>query len=324
MVRYLAGRVLQSAAIVFLVASLTFVLLKLAPGDPIRAGQEAAAVPREVRDQLRRNFGLDRPVHVQYVRYVANLASGNLGYSFSEHRPAAQAIGERIPNTLTLGAAALVVTFLCGIGIGVLQSMRFASRLDYTLSAATLTLYSVPVFWLGVMLLALFGEALQWLPVGGAVDPVTHSHLSFAGRLWDRATHLALPAITLGLVGAAGAARYQRAALLDVINQDFVRTARAKGLREREVLLRHALRNTLLPTITLFGLSVPILLSGAVLVETVFAWPGLGKLAVDSIGRRDYAVVTGAAIIASAMVVLGNLLADLLYRLADPRTRVTA
>ncbi|MFQ6047708.1 MAG: ABC transporter permease [Gemmatimonadales bacterium] len=321
MARFLAARVIQSAAIVFLVASLTFVLLKLAPGDPIRAGQEAAIVPREVRDQLRRNFGLDRPIHVQYVRYVANLARGDFGYSFAEHRPAARAIGDRIPNTLALGAAALAVTFLCGIAIGALQGMRSASRTDYALSVATLTLYSVPVFWLGVMLLAIFGEALQWLPVGGAVDPVAYPHLSLAGRLWDRATHLVLPALTLGLVGAAGTARYQRAALLEVIGQDFVRTARAKGLAERVVLLRHALRNALLPTITLFGLSVPIILSGTVLVETVFAWPGLGKLAVDSIGRRDYAVVTGAAIIASAMVVLGNLLADLLYRLADPRTR---
>lgn len=321
MLRFLAVRLAQAAAIVFLAATLSFVLVRLAPGDPFRAMSEWAFVSPDVLAQQRRNFGLDRPIPEQYVRYLANLARGDLGYSFAERRPVAQAIGERIPNTLLLAAAALVVSFGLGVVIGALQGARPASRLDDTLSVTTLVLYSVPVFWLGLMLLLVFGQALHWLPVGGATDAVLYPHLSWLGRLGDRLQHLVLPAATLGLVGAAAVSRYQRAAMLDAIRQDFVRTARAKGLAERTVLFRHALRNALLPTVTLFGLTFPVLLSGAVLVETVFGWPGLGKFAVDSISNRDYQVVTASAVITAAMVVLGNLVADLLYRVVDPRTR---
>jgi peptide/nickel transport system permease protein len=201
------------------------------------------------------------------------------------------------------------------------QGARAGSALDDGLSLVTLTLYSTPVFWLGVMLLLLFGDTLHWLPAGGASDAVTHASLSAAGRFWDHLAHLVLPALALGLAGGAVVARYQRAAMIEVLRQDFVRTARAKGLPARAVLLRHALRNALLPTVTLFGLAFPLLLSGAVLVETVFAWPGIGKLTVDAIAARDYAVVTGTAIIAAVMVAVGNLAADLLYRVLDPRTR---
>ncbi len=307
--------------VVFLVATLTFVLLHLAPGDPFTRASETTLVPREVVEQQRRNFGLDRPIHVQYGRYLANVARGDFGYSFREHRPAAAAIGERIPNTLLLAAAALLMAFVLGILVGALQATRRGSATDDLLSLLSLTLYSMPVFWLGVMLLLLFGVTLDWFPVGGVVDDALYRHLSPLGRLWNRLHHLVLPALTLGAVGAAVTARYQRAAMLDVVGQDFIRTARAKGLRERAVFFKHALRNALLPVITLFGLSFPLLLSGSVLVETVFAWPGIGKLAVDAIHGRDYAVVTAVAIIAAVMVVVGNLLADLLYRVVDPRTR---
>jgi peptide/nickel transport system permease protein len=204
----------------------------------------------------------------------------------------------------------------------VYQAVRARRLPDVALGYATLFLNSVPTFWLGLLVLLVFGEWLRWLPVGGVVDPVLHNSLPWAGRVADRLWHLALPALTLGCVGAAGTARYQRAAVLEVIGQDYVRTARAKGLRERRVVLVHALRNALLPLVTLFGLSFPFLLTGAVLVETVFAWPGMGKLAADAIFRRDYPVVMAAAICASWLVVLGNLLADMLYAVADPRIRV--
>lgn len=324
MARLLAIRLLQAAAIVFLVATLTFVLLQLAPGDPFTAGGEWTFVPREVVERQRQRFGLDRPVHEQYLRYLANIARGDFGYSFTEHRPAAAAIAERVPNTLLLTGAGLALAFALGIVAGAYQGARTGSRLDDALSVVTLLLYSVPTFWLGLILLLIFGLALGWLPVGGAVDPVLYPELSWLGRLADRLAHLALPALTLGLVGGAMVARYQRAAMREAIAQDFVRTARAKGLPERAVLLRHALRNALLPAVTLFGLTFPALLSGAVLVETVFAWPGLGKFAVEAIASRDYQVVTAAAIIAAAMVVAGNLLADLVYRAVDPRTRSAA
>jgi len=320
-IAYAARRLLHAVGIVFLVASLTFILLHLAPGDPLTAAGQTTRIPREIVEQQRRSFGLDRPLPEQYARYLANVARGDLGYSFREHRPAWAAIRDRIPNTLMLAAAGLVVMFALGIGVGVVQGVRAGSALDDGLSFVTLTLYSTPVFWLGVMLLLLFGDTLHWLPAGGASDAVTHAALSAAGRFWDHLAHLVLPALTLGLAGGAVVARYQRAAMIEVLRQDFVRTARAKGLPARTVLLRHALRNALLPTVTLFGLAFPLLLSGAVLVEAVFAWPGIGKLTVDAIAARDYAVVTGTAMIAAVMVAVGNLAADLLYRVLDPRTR---
>lgn len=322
MARYIALRVLQALVIVLLVATLTFVLLHLAPGDPFSTQLEISGLANsELLERHRRNFGLDRPIHEQYLRYLARLARGDLGISFAERRSVWDAISARIPNTLLLAVAALLIDFAIGIGMGVAQGARAGSKTDDALSLMSLTLYSVPVFWLGIMLLLLFAEVLGWLPAGGATDPVAHPMLSPLGKTWDRLTHLVLPAVTLGLVGAASTARFQRAAMLEVVQQDFIRAARARGLTPRTVLLRHALRNALLPIVTLLGLSLPILLSGAVLVETVFAWPGLGKLAVDSIFKRDYFVVSGAAILSATMVVGGNLVADLLYLVADPRTR---
>lgn len=322
--RFLGARVAQAAIIVLLVATFTFVLIQVAPGDPFTAATEGSRVSREIVEQLRHNFGLDRPIHEQYARYVANVARGDFGYSFVEHRPVRDAFVERIPNTLLLAGAGLTIMFGLGVAVGALQGARPGTRTDDVLSLVSLSLYSTPVFWLGLMLLLVFAVGLRWLPAAGTHDVVLYAHMGLVGRAVDRLQHLILPALTLGLVGAAGTARYQRAAMLDVIRQDFVRTARAKGLRERAVLLRHALRNALLPTVTLFGLAFPVLLSGAVLVETVFGWPGLGKLAVDAIHRRDYAVVTGAAIVTAVMVVAGNLVADVLYRLVDPRTREAA
>jgi peptide/nickel transport system permease protein len=201
--------------------------------------------------------------------------------------------------------------------------MRAGSRFDRICSVVTLTLYSIPAFWLGLMLVLVFGQDLGWLPVSGVVDPVLYPTRSVLGKLFDRGMHLILPAMTLGLIGAAATARYQRAAMLEVVRQDFIRTARAKGLSEPAVAL-HALRNAILPTITLLGLALPMLFSGAVLVETVFAWPGLGRLAFEALLRRDYPVVTGAATFVALAVVAGNLVADVLTRLADPRTREPA
>ena len=308
---------------VLAVATLTFVLLHAAPGDPL-ALDESRYVSPETVAQMRRNLGLEQPLAVQYLRYLANLAHGDLGVSFSLHRPVWDALRETIPNTLILTVAALVVDFTVGVSMGTVQGARPGSGLDSLLSATSLAFYSMPVFWLGLMLLLAFGQELAWLPVAGMRDPVVGAFTSPAGRLVDLGRHLILPALTLGLAGAAGTARYQRAAMLEVIRQDYVRAARAKGLTDRVVLWRHALRNALLPTITLMGLSLPTLLSGAVLVESVFAWPGMGRLSADAIFRRDYPVVTGAAILAATLVVAGSLVADLLYRVVDPRTRSAA
>jgi len=284
---WLLRRLAASVAIVFAVLTLTFVLIHLAPGTPFLPSTDDRSVGPEIIARLRRQYGLDRPLPVQYLKYIGSVAHGEFGESFSQHRPVARALADAVPNTVLLGIAALVIEFA-----------------------------------LGIALLLVFGQWLRWLPVGGVSDPIVHDTLPWAGRVFDTLRHLVLPACTLGLVGAAGTARYQRAAMLEVIHQDYIRTARAKGLSERRVLLRHALRNAVLPVITLLGLSLPFLLTGAVLVETVFSWPGMGKLAADAIFSRDYPVVTAAAILAAAMVALSSVVADLLTALADPRVRL--
>ena len=322
MIAWLVRRLAAALAIVFAVVTLTFFLMHLAPGEPLLPGAETPVDP-VVITALRHQFGLDRPLLVQYGDYLSALAHGNFGLSFALHRSVADALGDAIPNTLVLTGTALAIELLLGFALGIYQATHAHHVPDIGLSAITLFLYSVPTFWLGLLALLVFGEWLRWFPVGGMVDPVMHYSLPWIGRAGDRLWHLTLPALTLGLIGAAGTARYQRAALLEVLGQDFVRTARAKGLPERRVVLVHALRNSLLSFITLVGLSFPFLLTGAVLVETVFAWPGMGKLAADAVFRRDYPVVMAATISASVLVVLGNLLADMLYHVADPRIRAS-
>ncbi len=321
MAAWLVRRVAASVAIVFAVVTLTFFLMAVAPGEPL-LGPDERLVDPQVRAELRRQFGLDQGPFVRYVKYVGQLARGNFGESFSLHRPVADALAEAIPNTLLLAGAALLVDFLLGLGLGIYQALRVHRLPDVVLGNVTLFLYSVPTFWLGLILLLVLGEWLGWFPVGGMSDPILCPTVSSLSCGLDRLWHLALPALTLGLVGAAGTARFQRAAMLEVAGQDYIRTARAKGASERRVVLRHQLRNALLSFITLFGLAFPFLLTGAVLIETIFAWPGMGRLATDAILRRDAPVVNAAVLLASCFVVAGNLLADVLLAAADPRLRV--
>jgi peptide/nickel transport system permease protein len=320
-VAWLARRVAASIAIVLAVITLTFFLIHLAGGSPC-VPPEGQPLPPEVCRELRRQFGLDRPLIVQYGKYLWALAHGDLGVSFAQHRPVSAAFKDAMPNTLVLAGAALLVDFAVGLALGVYQAARARRFSDLVLGNAALFLNSMPTFWLGLVLLLVFGLWLHWLPVGGKGDPALCPNLDTLYCAADLARHLVLPALTLGLVGAAGTARYQRAATLEVVGQDYVRTARAKGLRERRVWLHHILRNALLPFITLVGLAFPFLLTGAVLVEWVFAWPGMGWLSVNAVLSRDYPMVTAAALVASVMVALGNLLADVLYVVADPRIAV--
>ncbi len=316
---WLVRRLIASLAIIFAVVTFVFILIHIAPGKPCPENVDPG-----VCDQLNRQFGLDKPILVQYWRYLVELAHGNLGYSFSLHRAVLDAIAETLPFTLQLAGAALALDFLLGLGLGIYQAGRVNRLPDVFLGNVTLFIYSLPTFWLALLLLLVFGEKLRWFPVGGASDPVlcpmVHSLYCAADRLW----HTVLPAATLGLVGAAGTARFQRAAMLDVATQDYVRTARAKGVPERRVVLRHQLRNALLSFITRFGLAFPFLLTGAVLIEFIFAWPGMGRLAFEAIQMRDYPLVTATALIASTVVVAGNLVADILMGIADPRLRVRA
>ncbi|HEV2750705.1 MAG TPA: ABC transporter permease [Gemmatimonadales bacterium] len=321
MAAWLVRRLAASIAIVLAVVTITFFVVHLAHGDPCGGGEQRP-LPEEMCRRLRARFGYDQPVYVQYAKYLVALLHGDLGESLGLHRPVADALADAIPNTFTLALAALVIDFALGLALGIYQAVRERSVVDIALGNAALFVNSMPVFWLGLVVLLVFAQRLHWFPVGGLGDPVLCPSVASLPCQLDFLWHLALPALTLGLVGAAGTARYQRAAMLEVIGQDYVRTARAKGLPERRVLLVHALRNALLPFITLIGLTFPFLLTGAVLVETVFAWPGMGRLAVNAILQRDYPVVTGAALVASGMVVLGSLIADVLYGVADPRIRV--
>jgi len=318
---WIVRRLAAAIAIVLASVTLTFFLLHLAGGSP--CGQrDVQSVAPEVCARLRAQFGLDRPIWEQYGKYLWAVLHGDLGQSFWQRRPVIAALGDAMPNTLVLAGTALLIDFTLGLALGVYQAARARRFGDIALGNAALFVNSMPTFWLGLVLLLVFGQWLHLVPVGGTHDPVLCARLDSLNCVGDRLWHLALPALTLGLVGAAATARYQRAAMLEVIAQDFVRTARAKGLRERRVLLVHALRNALLPSITLFGLAFPFLVTGAVLVEWVFAWPGMGWLAVMAIGQRDYPVVTATALVASGMVTVGNLLADVVYAAADPRIRV--
>jgi len=307
--------------IVAIVATITFALIHLAPGDPFSAVMDNPNVNERVRATLRAQYGLDRPLPEQFVRYVGQLARGELGWSFSHDRPVREVLASALPNTLLLMAIALAGSFALGILIALVQVARRGSATDHALSAISLFFFSMPDFWLAILALLAFTYWLPLFPVGGAVDPVMHDYMGLGARIADRLRHLLLPALTLTVLAAPGVARYQRAALLDVLPADYIRTARLKGLTEREILRRHALRNALLPIISLLGLSFPALLTGAFFIEKIFAWPGMGLAVVNAIGTRDYPLVVGGVILGSIMVTVGSLLADLLYAWADPRLR---
>ncbi|HEY7407293.1 MAG TPA: ABC transporter permease [Gemmatimonadaceae bacterium] len=317
-----ARRLLQAVVIVTIAATVTFLLVQLAPGDPLGDLVTNPRVPAEVRERLRERWCLDRPIHGQYACYLRNLARGDLGWSFSQSRPVAHAVVDALPNTLLLMGVALIGAFVLGVATGVVRAARRGSGADRALGAGTLFFYSMPDFWLATMAMLVFAYWVPIFPTSGMTTPVIYDYLSVGGKLLDRLWHLVLPATTLVLLLAAIIARYQRAAFLDVATQDFVRTARAKGLTERAVLWRHVLRNALLPVITLLGLALPMLVGGAVFIERVFAWPGMGQLVVGAIAARDHSLVTAIVILGSVLVTLGSLLADVLYAVADPRLRL--
>lgn len=317
--RYLLARLAQTLVVVLLVTTASFVLVHLAPGDPFAI--DDSRISAEVRERWRAELGLDQPLPQQYVRYLVNAAQGDFGFSPSHQRPVADAIADALPRTLLLVGVGGVLALALGVVLGVYQSVRRGRPMERLVSGATLVAYSLPEFWVAIVVLLLFANWFPVLPVGGVVDPVMHDYLGPWGRFVDRVRHLVLPTGTLALVTAAGIARYQRTALLEVLGADFLRTARAKGLSERAAVLRHGLRNALLPIITLAGLMLPALVGGAVFIEKIFSWNGFGLLAVNAIGSRDYPLVTACVAIGGVLVALGNLAADVLYAVADPRLR---
>jgi peptide/nickel transport system permease protein len=325
MAGYIARRLLGSIPLVLGIATIIFFVVNLAPGDPAALYFQQGVSP-EVLEQIRRNFGLDQPMHVRYWRWMVAFFTGDFGYSFAHARPVIDIIGETLWPTLILAGATLVLIFVLGVLTGVLQAVRQHRAVDRILSVISLFFYSMPSFWLGLMLMLLFAlKAHEWglpfaLPPTGMMS-VDYEYMSFGEQMLDRLRHLVLPVMTLSLVMAAGIARFTRGQMLEVIRQDYIRTARAKGLPERQVVMKHALRNSLLPVITLLGLYLPLLFSGSVFVEVIFSWPGMGRVIVDAIFQRDYPLVMATSFIFAVVVVLGSLVADILYAVADPRIR---
>jgi peptide/nickel transport system permease protein len=317
MLRYFAGRLGQSILLVWLVLTITFFLLHLAPGDPMARYDDPEMDPETV-EMMRRQFGLDRSVPEQYARWISSFARGDFGISLRYNRAVSGLLAEAVPNTLRLTVAALAVYIILGVALGITSAVRKNSLFDRAGTLSALVVYSVPSFWLALMLIMLFSLKLGWLP-SSHMQSIDASSLGAAGFYLDRAAHLILPAFVLGVASAAGMARYMRGSMLDELKRDYVRTARAKGLSEGSVLMKHALRNAAIPVVTIIGLSFPFLLGGSVVTEKIFSWPGMGSLMVESIFTRDYPVVLAINFIVSVMVILGNLLADLGYALLDPR-----
>ena len=324
MIGYLVKRLLGAIPLLLGILTIIFFVVHLAPGDPTARFFNPNVSP-EVIEQMRRNLGLDQPLHIQYWKWLTSFLSGDFGYSFGQMRPIGEILPEVLWNTMQLTLVSLVVIFAVGMLIGIVQAVRQYSAADNILTFLALFFYSMPSFWFALMLILIFsrGADAGWLfnwPASGMTS-IDYDYLSPGGKLGDRLQHLVMPAIALGIGSAAGVARYMRGSMLEVIHQDFIRTARAKGLSERAVVFKHALRNALIPIITLVGLYLPFLLSGAVLVETIFAWPGMGRAIVEAILARDYPMVMATSFVIAAMVVLGNLLSDVLYAVVDPRIR---
>ncbi|WP_016836087.1 ABC transporter permease [Herbaspirillum lusitanum] len=313
-------RLLQLVSVALGVTIINFFLLQLAPGDAaqVLAGEAGAATP-EYMAALRAQFGLDQPLLVQFWKYILNLAHFNLGYSFRHGMPVAQLIGERVPATLLLMGASILFAVVAGATLGAIAAYRAGRIADVVISTLALVFFATPLFWIGLMLVVVFSVWLDWLPVGGMFT----IEAGYTGwkYILDVARHLVLPAVTLGLFYMAVYTRLMRATMVEVRRQDFVRTAVAKGARPPRVLFTHVLRNALLPLVTMLGVQVSSIIGGAVLVETVFSWPGLGRLAFEALFQRDFNLLLGILLCSSIVVIVVNWVVDFVYTRLDPRIR---
>jgi peptide/nickel transport system permease protein len=319
--KQIAARIAWSVGLILAVIVMCFSLVHLAPGDAalVIAGESGAGDP-ELIEEIREDLGLDDPYLIQLSRYVGDVASGDLGTSYRFNESVTSLIGDRIWPTILLVTTALLFAIVIGVLVGIFTARRPESPVSHGVTVFSLVGYSMPVFWTGYLLIIAFASNVRWFPVAGMRD------VRFEGNRFeewlDIAHHLVLPALTLGLIYLAQYSRLSRASMLEVLQSDYVRTARAKGLAERKVVYKHALRNAVIPVITIAGLQFGALLSGALLVETVFNWPGLGRLAADSVFQRDAPVLLGVLICSAVLVVVINILTDVVYRMIDPRIRV--
>lgn len=314
MIRHIVRRLLVSVPVLFGVTLIAYFIMTLAPGDAVDMlispglSEQDIALKREA-------LGLDEPVMLQYIKWLRELTQGNLGYSFTNRRPVTERVGERMGPTLVLTFSALLLSYVIAIPIGVLSAVRQYSALDYSSTIFAFLGISVPSFFFGLLMIYFFALKLDWFPTGGMQT------IGAPSTLFDRIHHLVLPTIVLSLQNTGVVMRYTRSGMLEVIHQDYVRTARAKGLRENMVIFRHALRNALIPVISLAGVQFPFLLGGAIITEQIFNWPGMGRLAVEAINQRDYPTIMALNLLTAVMVIIGNLIADLMYGVVDPRIR---
>jgi peptide/nickel transport system permease protein len=320
LIAYIVRKLLTAVPLVLGVITLIFVLVELSPGDATDRFF-TPETPPEVRQLIEQKWGLDRSPVERYFIMLGNMASGDFGRSIFQERPVFDIIAEALPNTIKLSLLTILILQIFGVGLGTLQAVRQYKPSDTAASVVSLFFYSMPSFWLALMLQLLF--TLKWplLPTSGMRDAVMYEFMTPREQLLDELSHLILPGMALGVASAAGVARYMRSSLLEVIRQDYIRTARSKGLPEHKVIGKHAMRNALLPIITILGLQLPFLFSGSVLVETIFAWPGMGRLIVSAIFTQDTPVIIACFFVFTLLVVAGNLVADVLYSVVDPRIR---
>ena len=315
MARFLIGRLWQSIVLLLLVSLIGFMVLNLAPGGPLSQFALTPGMTKEALDRIAEQMGLNRPLPVQYLDWLWKLVRGDWGKSFRDNRPVLDVIGSHLFATLLLMGASTLLSMLVGAWIGIRSAVRRGSLFDYSMTVLCFVALSVPTFWIGLVAIFLFSLRLGWLPAG-------NMYTVGDGSVRDILIHLVMPTCVLALVNVAIWARYMRTATLEVINQDFVRTAHAKGLAPRRILMKHIVGNALLPMITLAGMQLPTLLGGALVTETVFTWPGMGRLFLDSLGYSDYPVVMGLLMFSAILVLAGNLIADLLVAFVDPRIRL--
>lgn len=316
MATFLLRRTLMSVPLLFGITVIIFVLANLMPGDAVSAMMtDEATLSESVMEMQRARLGLDKPLAVRYFLWMGKLLRGNMGYSFVSGRHINQIIGERILPTLELMGISLIFSLIIGVTLGIISAIKQYSVLDYVVTVLGFAGISMPVFFVGMLLMYFFALKLRWLPSSGMATPGEPFSLG------DNLRHLILPGLAIGILRVATFMRYTRASMLDVLRSDYLVTARAKGLRERIVLMRHALRNALIPIITVVGLTLPALLAGAVFIETIFQWPGMGRLFITAVTYRDYPTIMGVALLTSVMVLFSNLLVDVTYALVDPRIR---
>ncbi len=322
MTTYAIRRILQTIPILFIISILLFLMVRSAPGGPLTAARRNPNITEEQIQKLEEQLGLNRPLPVQYAEWLGDMLRGDMGQSIKFRRPVSEMIGERIPNTLMLVGVSFLVTLLIALPVGILSARKPYSLFDYVATTITFMGQSLPVYWLGLGLILIFYVAIKNPVTGGPLFPGGGMNtFGKEGNLPDMLWHMVLPVTALSLGWAAWYSRFLRSSLLDVLHEDYIRTARAKGLADRAVYYKHALRNAILPLVTLIALDLPTLFAGALFVETIFSWPGMGRLFWDAARGRDYPVLLGVVMITAVLIVTANILADLAYGLLDPQVK---